>query len=402
MTDEASVPEWTCERAVASDGIVLGLRRYARPECAPVLLLHGLAQNLNGWDLPVEGHSLARYLSARGFDVWLGNFRGHGRMPHRSGDGARPARVDDFGVLDVPAMIERVRRVTRRRPLIVAHSMGGAATLIHLQGARYDAHGRVVGEPLLAARRNDEIAGAVLAAVPATLRWPVRAGVVSRLRGAYFETNGLLELCGLPVVRRVLDAAPMRAVPTGGIAGVARRGSGLPGPLGRINATVATAAGFSATAALAHTLWHPGNMRRDLIDAELLHTMEDASVAVLRQFCDWIAHGSAREFTTGDAARPAYEYADHYDRITAPLLLLAGDSDRVVPPVTLREDGLARFASADRGMLVLRGFGHNDLRVGTRAPTHVFPRVAEWLADRAGERAGRLTAGVAGARDRLG
>jgi pimeloyl-ACP methyl ester carboxylesterase len=359
------------------------MRRYPRPDAPPVLLLHGLAQNLNGWDLPVAGHSLARHLAAAGFDVWLGNFRGHGRAPHRSGAGPRAARIDDYGLLDAPAMVDRVRRMTGRAPLIVGHSMGGIATLMHLQGAAYDVTGRVSADPERARERNRAVAGAVLVAVPPALRWTAEPGVRAWLRGQKFETNPLLQaVVGRRPVRGLLEVLPLDVFPVGGVARVADRAADLPGPAGLVGAGFVRAAGTAVSHALAHTLWNPDNMRRDLVEAEARHTLEDASRAVLRQFADWIAHGTMREYTTRDRARPAHVYADHLRAVRAPVLMIAGELDRVVPASTIVAHGLRAIGSVDRSLLVLPGFGHNDLRVGTAAPTLLYPRITEWLRER--------------------
>jgi len=64
---------------------MIAMRRYATPEGEPVVLLHGLSQNMNGWDLPLSNRSLARQLHAAGFDLWLVNFRNHGKSPDKSG-----------------------------------------------------------------------------------------------------------------------------------------------------------------------------------------------------------------------------------------------------------------------------------------------------------------------------
>ncbi len=372
------------ERALTSDGVLLGMRRYPRPNAPPVLLLHGLAQNLHGWDLPVPGHSLARHLSAAGFDVWLGNLRGHGRRPHRSGAGARAARIDDYGLLDVPALLDRVRRVTGRPPLVVGHSMGGIATLMCLQGAAYDAQGRVIIDPARAEARQRAVAGAVLVAVPPGLRWDVRPGLASWLRGEKWECNPLLQsvLARRPV-RGLLKRLPLDVFPTGGVARAVDRAAALPGPFGLVGAGVVHVGGAAVSRALAHTLWNPENMDRALVEAETRHTLEDASRAVLHQFVDWIAHGTMREYTTDDPARPPHVYADHLQSVQVPVLMVAGELDRVVPPSQVVRHGLRNVGSSDRALLVLPGFGHNDLRVGLAAPTALYPRIVEWLRDRA-------------------
>jgi len=380
-------PDSYNERAPTSDGVLLGMRRYPRSGAPPVLLLHGLAQNLAGMDIPVAGHSLARHLHDGGYDVWLGNFRGHGRPPHNSGLGPRPARVDDYGVLDAAAFVQRVSRATGRRPFVIGHSMGGIAMYIHLQGCRYDAEHRVVAEPELAVSRNAALAGLVMMGTPPKLRWETRFGLRALLRREYFEYNELLQhVVGRSAVLHLLDRLPLHALPTRGVAEWMDEAARLPGPGGALPEFANRLVGHVVSEALAHTLWNPRNMNTALVEAETRHTLDDAALPVLRQFVDWIRHETAREHTVNDA-RPPHVYADHLHSVTLPTLWIAGEFDRVAPPATIRSHGVARLGSTDKAMLVARDFGHNDLRMGVRAPEALFPVILRWLDERRGRAA---------------
>lgn len=381
LTDE---PAASSERAATADGVLLGMRRYTRAGAPPVLLLHGLAQNLNGWDVAVPGHSLARFLWSAGFDVWLGNFRGHGRAPHRSGIGARPARIDDFGILDVPAFIARVSRATGRRPFVVGHSMGGIAAYIHLQGCQYDAERRVTASAELAAQRNEALAGLVMLGTPPKLYWQTRLGLRALLKRQYFEYNELLQhVVGRSAVLHLLDTLPLHRLPTRGMSSWIDEAARLPGPTGAVPELAGRVVGHALSEALAHTLWNPRNMNSALVEAETRHTLDDASLPVLRQFVDWIRHETSREYTVNEAARPPHVYAAHLARVTAPTLWVAGELDRIAPPSVIREHGVAQLGATDKALLVARDFGHNDLRMGVLAPEALFPVLRTWLAERA-------------------
>ena len=84
------------------------------------MLLHGLAANHLGFDFP--GRSLARWLSARGYDVWLPELRGHGDSegPHLRWT------FTDYLRLDLPVILRAIRDESGYDEIAwVGHSMGG-------------------------------------------------------------------------------------------------------------------------------------------------------------------------------------------------------------------------------------------------------------------------------------
>ena len=114
----------TVHSAVTEDGITVALTRYAADVTgpAPVVLTHGTFSNggLCG--------RLAAYLAQDGFDCWVLELRGHGASQR---DGYRPD-FEAFGLYDVPAAIDAVRRQTGRpQVFLVGHSAGGLAFLMH-------------------------------------------------------------------------------------------------------------------------------------------------------------------------------------------------------------------------------------------------------------------------------
>jgi len=106
------------------DGVDLALFRLrgADPKRYPVLLVHGMGVDHRVFDV-MDGVSLARFLHARGWDVWLLDLRGVGgsrrTAPRRGG-------FDDYVVHDLPAALGFVQETSRRpRVHLLGFSMGG-------------------------------------------------------------------------------------------------------------------------------------------------------------------------------------------------------------------------------------------------------------------------------------
>jgi hypothetical protein len=136
-------PESNRYTALTEDGVELAMKRY-RPDSRarfrtrgqPLILAPGITANINEFyictpegehynvQLPsnpacwargdryiekdhLKYYSLAHYLWNRGYDVWLFNYRGQGRGEYTSG-GASGYSVDDLGIYDLPAVIEKV------------------------------------------------------------------------------------------------------------------------------------------------------------------------------------------------------------------------------------------------------------------------------------------------------
>src|SRR4030042_3549763 len=70
--------------------------------------------------------------------------------------GATGYSLDDCGIYDVPAIVEKVYEVTKKHPIWMGHSMGSSMANIYLQGAKYGEgeNPHVISDPALAAERN--------------------------------------------------------------------------------------------------------------------------------------------------------------------------------------------------------------------------------------------------------
>lgn len=302
-----------------------------------VLLAHGTS--VNRLNLSFVGADLAAWLSERGFDVWIPEYRGDRscRPPTQQAwiDGDWDA--DGIAHHDIPAVLDLIEeRTGRRRVWWVGHSLGGTLGYIVAQGPRADAVAGIVaiGSPGTFAQPND------MARLAHRFRGliPRHGQVPSRLIARWFVP--------------VLDLGP--------------RSDLVHAVVNMDNLSPSTALDFIEPAF--------ENIGRGLAD----------------QYMRWVASGRV---TSRDGS---VDYTAGLARITVPTLFFAGRVDNIVPAWTVR-GAYDRVGSADRTWIVLgRGwgtehdYGHGDLVLGNRVEEEVFPRVAAWLISRAQGRADAL------------
>ena len=113
--------------AAAGDGHRLALDEYTPTVAAKgtVYLQHGLGSRANTFDLHPHGPSLARWLCARGWRVFLGSMRG------RETGSAFDWTFSDYLLRDVPALARSVRARAGERFHWVGHSLGGVLGLAY-------------------------------------------------------------------------------------------------------------------------------------------------------------------------------------------------------------------------------------------------------------------------------
>eukprot|EP00743_Colponemidia_sp_Colp-15_P004696 GILK01005059.1.p1 GENE.GILK01005059.1~~GILK01005059.1.p1 ORF type:complete len:715 (-),score=119.19 GILK01005059.1:104-2248(-) len=154
-----------------ADGYLLDLIRIPRPGSKKVcLFIHGLFDTAMGWIASGSTDSMATACFEEGFDVFLGNFRGTGRLAHKDPTCQTywQFSVNELGTYDINTFVRHVVDIKnkefnydptdpslqelnfserrQRRPYrisLCSHSMGGAATLIHLttSGMQKSDHG---------------------------------------------------------------------------------------------------------------------------------------------------------------------------------------------------------------------------------------------------------------------
>lgn len=393
------------ETAMTPDGVRLAIKRYRNPAGTPVILQHGLAQNLHAWDLPVEGQSLAVYLAEHGYDVWVPSLRGHGRGIYTSEDagGAWNWTIDDFAIFDASAIVDKVYTTTGKKPFWVGHSMGGMIAYAYLQGVKYDYvkvdtelnigwgfffptftyediyDFRVVSDSSLKTANHAKLKGLVTVASPTALDWKHHPSIFNFLLYPYFDHNLLLNTLAKSYLLQLTVLAAGK-IPSGQILGFLTNDlEDLPlvgSTLNELFSFVTNEWGSSFASAQA---WNATQMNEEIIQATIEYTLDDISARVLKQFADGVKNRTFREYHVNDSARSPYVYKNNYHLISLPMLVLAGGRDKLANDETIYSVGYLKFSSSDKTYHLFPSYGHADICNGVPAPDEVFPMIESWI-----------------------
>jgi pimeloyl-ACP methyl ester carboxylesterase len=279
--------------------------------------------------------SLSRYLHERGYDAWLLELRGAGRSRRhwRLPPVSRSFSFEDYVQHDAPAAIGAVKRATGAdRVFWVGHSLGG-----------------MVAYGVLMTPAADSVAGTITLASPG------------------MSDVGDVWLDPIVPMRSLLRYAPA-SIP---LRRLARLAAPFAGPLVRLLEQPVTDLG-----------WHRDNLDVEIVRFMLRHGVEDLARSLMIEFARWY------ETRRMSDRYNLYSFADHMERIRAPMLVVAGGRDRLTPAGDIR--GVAeRIGSEDKEFVVVgrsTGFDHDyshvDLVLGRHAPDEVYPLLGGWLDER--------------------
>jgi pimeloyl-ACP methyl ester carboxylesterase len=397
--------------AVTADGIRLAIKRY-RPETGapfrkgaqPIILMPGIICNLNYYDVrtprgekydvglprplapwargdryikkdPMRYYSLAHYLWLQGYDVWMANYRGEGRGPDTSG-GMTGYSLDDLGIYDVPAIVERVYRETGKHPVWCGHSMGSTMAFIYLQGAKYGAgdNPHVVSDPELVTERNNG-------------RGPQAIKAFIDMDGPQSPSMG--DLCDNSLVWSLLyrqwylDLRPLTA----------NFGAVLADPLLSILNLlwqVDISLGLPDLDFVnAFLCFNQDNVDRDVGRFIVKYALDGISTRTLGQYLDSSAHGMLREdYENGEGEtvprdpEPGdgyYYYSDNMGKITVPALVLADDRTDVTGPEDIKRFYDSKTRTGLDVFVRIPKAAHVDMVCGLNSPTTTYPEIGNWL-----------------------
>lgn len=323
-------------RAVTPSGRALALVRKYRddvPRRGAVLLVHGFAQNRYSWHLSTR--SFVNYLADRGLDVYNLELTGHGRSREY---GTSPARSFDEYVDDTASVVEAaVSWAAVDRLFLVGHSLGGAVCYA------------------TATRVPEHIAGLVsVAGIYSFGSNPVTRGLAK-----FLEALQPIE----PIVRKL--GAGIRSRFVGRVI------------VDRLEAADKISELFPMAG------WVPGSTEPHVLQERLIRGFDWTGLNILLTMMRWATDGSFE-------GEGGHNYADAFAELDVPLLVIAGDRDRLLPPADARP-AYDLSASTDKTYKLFSPvheevhWGHLDIVLGEKAPTYVWPYVSRWLLDRTAE-----------------
>ncbi|HMJ11050.1 MAG TPA: alpha/beta fold hydrolase, partial [Polyangiaceae bacterium] len=325
------------ERLPTPDGCAIELRRVELlragvplepdTDLPPVLLVHGIGANHRNHDLHPD-YSLARYLSARGRDVWLVTLRSGLRQRTRAE--TRLVRFANMVREDVPLAVRTVlERTGFKRLDYVGFSMGGMLL--------YAAIGRSLPEA--------QVRRAVLMGSPAVIRPPFRLPFAGRF--------SRLPLGFLPHVRLRLLAR-----------------------------TSAFASEWLRTP-LHDAIFNPLNVAKGVARMSLANVIEDIPGPLNYDFALWAL--SEKGALTLDGQSVVERLAD----VGVPALFFAGASDRIAPAASVRvaydmwaanhPDVKKCFVLLGRSAGAHDDYGHGDMAMGSHVREDLFEPLAGFL-----------------------
>jgi polyhydroxyalkanoate synthase len=292
----------------------------------PLLLIHGYGQNRYAWHLPAR--SFSGYLARAGFDVFNLDLRGHGRSRHL---GARkPAHVAEFIHEDVPTAIEEIQRLSGNRPVtIVGHSLGGLIGYAAAASLRGALSGVVtLGSPYHFTRGSMslKVLGRAMLAVDKHLN----------LGHGEVELKWLGESMRLA---RLFVSSPVFPLPIRG--------------------------------------YHPAAIEPHVLGQHMSLAMDQGSITVLRN----MFLSAAESQKSGHRLGGLSGYAEAFEALDSPLLVISGSHDDLAPPESV-EPAFTRSRSRDKTYRTFPN-GHIDILMGRDAPRTIWPLVAEWARARA-------------------
>ncbi|HET8577525.1 MAG TPA: GMC oxidoreductase [Methylomirabilota bacterium] len=352
-TPDAPPPRWPQRARPApiavetSDGFWIHLTRYRGDPNRPVILAPGLGVAGSSYAADTVETNLVEYLGARGYDVWLLDYRASPEfLPPE-----KPFSIDDIALRDWPAAVDEVLRQTGAAQVqILAHCVSALALMMSLLDGRLDGKVRSVicsqvGAHPVVAPQNEVKVGIYLANV-------LRLFGVRQLTASFnartwsswaldqlFRLIPTRERCNSPVCRRILF--------------------------------------------IFHESFHHAQLNTETHDA-MWRWYGAANLTAMKHLAVMIREGQLVDAEGRDVYVGNDLGHDRRFRLTLPISFMHGSLNRAFLPRSTLKTYEWLVEKNDRAWYQRQEFpeyGHMDCFVGRRAAEDVYPWIAAQLAD---------------------
>jgi pimeloyl-ACP methyl ester carboxylesterase len=327
--------------------------------------------------------------------VWVGNLRNAGTPGFESETPPGPHQwtVDDYAIDDLPALIDRVSDITRKRPFVLGHSLGAWVLDGWLAGLEFDPHGGVVPNPIKAATRHLRVRGLITVAGLYGLHWEhmLQDWKNSPIRNEadYYHSNYELEtLARAEPLYWFIPRLP--TLPLGWLREFVNLPlADIPFIGGRLDRAYKQLTDDLIQSPIFNMFFYAPNTDAEMVRTHLDDGMEAISPKLLEQLANTYACGRRSAFRPHKlgCSTPGYDYADIRRNPAVmrslPQLLIAGNRDRLASALQIREDGFEFGREQGRALDItfrlMEGAGHLDILGGKGTEAEVFKPVADWM-----------------------
>lgn len=324
------------------DGVDLRLTRYRGGDKGPVMLVHGLGVASTIFSTDLIDTNLLEYLYAKGYDVWLLDYRVSILLPAAE----QSSNGDQVAQYDYPAAIKEIQRVTGSPDVqAVVHCYGGTtffmSMLAGLQGVRSIVCSQIASDIV----------------VPTATQ--IKTGL---------HVPGFLDRLGV-------DSLTAR-VPDGG-------GSVFTHLYDKALSVYALAeAQGNCTSEPCHriTFMYASLYRHDTLNdrlhANLDELFAESNMETFKHLAEMCRQGRLVSAAGDDI------YMPHMARLNLPILFISGEDNECYLPQSTKitYDRLCQqFGTDQYARQVIPGYGHIDCIFGARASQDVFPYIVQHL-----------------------
>jgi cholesterol oxidase len=342
------------------------LTRYHRADTRqrPIVLIHGYSTSGTSFAHPKVKPNLASHLWEQGRDVWVLDLRTSSGMPFAR----MPWSFEDVALADIPAAIDHVCRVTKRKRLdIMAHCMGGAMTGMAVLAQLKTGERFYRERELLPKRIRRLVLSQVGPLVVFTQANVFRAFLMNYIRGVLPRVNYTFRVEGEPTLGDELLDRLLSAMP------YPRHELAIENPWWPWANTE-----FAGTRHRMDALYG-----RDFslanVDRNVLDNLDDFFGPLNLATVSQSIHFARRKTITNRAGRNVYVSRDSLKKWTFPTLSIHGQDNGLSSVATLgRMAGVLRDAGCNIHTHAFPGFGHQDSWLGRHA-IDVFQVVGKFL-----------------------